>query len=169
LGAEVDDDPIFVRGAFASKHPTLLNKARKATVRADVSPAKDPADVYPVRLRKGERFVASATAAALTKGTDSLLELGLWRPAVGDFDVSNGVTKQRIVSNGGFSTQPQLSMRVTKTGTYYVSVEAPDAVDEDEPQTVVPVAQPYALTLSRQKLKVKKPATKKTTAKPKGK
>jgi hypothetical protein len=60
-------------------------------------------------------------------------------------------------------------MPVAKTGTYYVSVEAPDAVDEDEPQTIVPVSQPYTLTLSRQKLKAKKPAAKKKTAKPKGK
>jgi hypothetical protein len=118
-----------------------------------VSPAKDPADVYKVRLRRGERFVAAATTV---KNTDSLLELGLWKPGVGDFDVSSGVAKQRIVSNGGFASDPRLAFRVTKGGTYYVSVEAPDAVDPDDPQAAVPVSQPYQLTFSRKKLKTAK-------------
>jgi subtilisin family serine protease len=148
---EVDDDPYYVRGANASGHPVLLAKARTATLTGQVSPAKDPSDVYRVRLRKGDRFVASAKVT----GQDSVVSLALWKPAVGDFDISNGVTKQQIVSSGGFSSTPELKMRVTKGGTYYVSVEAPDPVDSENPEAVVPASEPYRLTISRQKLATK--------------
>jgi hypothetical protein len=154
---EVDDDPFYLRGAFAARHPTVLTRARKTTLVGQVGPAKDPSDVYAVKLRKNERFVASAKV----KGTDSLVFLGLWKPAVGDFDVTNEITKQQIVSSGGFSATPELKMRVTKSGTYYVSVEAPDAIDADDPKAVVPVSQPYQLVLSRSTIKApKKPAKK---------
>jgi subtilisin family serine protease len=149
---EVDDDPFYVRGPFSKTHPTRLTKARKVRLTGQVSPAKDPADVYPVRLKKGERFVASA----IVTGRDSLISLGLWKPAVGDFDVSNGVAKQQIVSSGGFASDPVLKLRATKAGTYFVSVEAPDALDPDDPTAVVPSSEPYRLVLSKQPPPVKK-------------
>jgi hypothetical protein len=151
---EVDDDPFYVRGANAADHPTLLARAKKARVTGQLSPAKDPADVYPVRLKKNERFVASAKVA----GTDSLVSLGLWRPNVGDFDVSNGVTKQQIVSTGGFSSDVTLRMRVKTTATYFVSVEVPDAVDPDDPTATVPALEPYTMVLSRATIKTPKTA-----------
>jgi subtilisin family serine protease len=151
---EIDDDPFYLRGPFAARHPTLLTKSKKVRLTGQVSPAKDPADVYKVRLQKNERLVASATA----KGADSLVFLGLWKPAVGDFDVTNEVTKQQIVSSGGFSATPELKMRVKKSGTYYISVEAPDAVDEDDPTAVIPASMPYQLVVSKTKLKTRPPA-----------
>jgi hypothetical protein len=161
--AEVDDDPIYVRGANASKHPVALVKGKNAklTVSGRVSATKDPADLYPVSLHKGDRFVASATAS----GSDSVLFLGLWKPAVGDYDVSRQITKQQIVSSGGFSSTPELKMRVTKGGTYFVSVEAPDVFDEDDPESVAPTTQPYKVVLSRTKLATRKPVKKKSTKK----
>jgi hypothetical protein len=160
--AEVDDDPFYVRGANAGRHPLYLAKGSKAKIRlaGQVSAAKDPADVYRVRLTKGDRFVASATAS----GKDAALFLSLWKPSVGDFDVSGQVTKQQVVTSGGFSATPELKMRVTRSGTYYVSVEAPDVIDDDDPEDVAPTLQPYQLLLSKSKLatkKVKKPAKKK--------
>jgi hypothetical protein len=161
---EVDDDPFYVRGPFAAQHPTMLTKTKngKAKIRiaGQVSAAKDPSDVYPVKLRKGERLVASATAS----GADSVLFLGLWKPAVGDFDVSREITKQQIVTSGGFSATPELKMRVTKSGTYYVSVEAPDVIDEDDPEAVVPVAQSYQLSLSKSPVPKRKPSPKKKSS-----
>jgi hypothetical protein len=154
---EVDDDPYFVRGANQKQHPVRLTAARRAVVSGEISPAKDPADLYPVKLKKGERFVASA----LITGADNVAELGLWTPSVGDFDVSDAKTNQRVVSTGGFATDPRLTFRVKKSGTYFVSVEAPDVIDEDNPDAVPPVAEPYKLTLSRQKIAVRKPAAKK--------
>jgi hypothetical protein len=155
---EIDDDPFYVRGPFAAAHPTLLARARTGKVAGTLSPAKDPADVYPVLLKKGERFVASAVVS----GKDAVIELGVWRPSVGDFDVSKEATKQRVLSTGGFAVQPRLTMKVAKTGTYFVSVEATDVVDEDDPEAIPLVTEPYQLSVSRQKIKKsKKPVTKK--------
>ncbi|HEX4734045.1 MAG TPA: S8 family serine peptidase, partial [Thermoleophilaceae bacterium] len=152
---EVDDDPAYVRGAGAATHPTYLTKTLTKRVVGAVSPSKDPSDVYRVRLKKGDRFVASATVSG-----DGVVFLGLWKPTVGDYDVSNEVTKQQIVSSGGFSPTPELKMRVTKTGTYYVSVEAQDPIDPDDPEDVAPAREPYKMTLSRKHLKTR-PAPKK--------
>jgi hypothetical protein len=154
---EVDDDPYFVRGANQKGHPVRLASARVATVTGEVSPAKDPSDVYPVKLKKGERFVASAKVT----GTDNVVEIGLWKPSVGDFDVSNEKAGSRVVSTGGFANDPQLIYRVKKSGTYYVSVEAPDVIDEDDPDAIPPMVEAYKLSLSRKKLAVRKPAPKK--------
>jgi subtilase family protein len=146
---EVDDDPFFVRGPFAAAHPTLLRTKQRASLVGKLSRAKDPADVYPVRLRKGERLVTQAVAAA----SSSLFSISIWKPGVGDFDVSGDVAKQRAVSTGGFAGDPQLKMRVQKSGTYFVSVEAPDLIDEDDEDAEIPESEAYTLKLSRQKIK----------------
>jgi hypothetical protein len=159
---EVDDDPFYVRGVNSRRHPTLMTRSRSTTLKGQVSPAKDPADVYPVRLKKGERFVASA----VVKGADALVFLALWKPAVGDFDVTSEITKQQIVTSGGFSATPELKMRVPTSGTYYVSVQASDAVDEDDPEAVVPTSEPYTLALTRKKLKTSSKARKPAPRKP---
>lgn len=152
---EVDDDPYYVRGPNAAGHPTLLTRTKKVRVSGELSPAKDPSDVYPVRLKKNERLTASATVS----GTDALIALGFWKPTVGDFDVSNAVTKNEVVSTGGFANQPQLKMTAKATGTYFVSVEATDAVDPDDPTDIAPVSEPYKLSLSKVLVKpAKKPA-----------
>jgi hypothetical protein len=130
-------------------------------VSGEVSPAKDPADVYPVSLKKNERFTASASVT----GADNVLELSLWKPGVGDFDVSNDTGSQRVVSTGGFARDPRLIFRVKKAGTYFVSVEAPDVVDEDDPDYVPPVAEQYRLSMARKKIAVRKSPTKKKAKK----
>jgi hypothetical protein len=158
---EVDDDPYFVRGQFAARHPTLLARTKRASVTGQLSRAKDPADVYPVRVNKGERLTVSAVARA----EDSLLTLTIWSPSVGDFDVTNDVGKQRIVSTGGFAQDPVLKMEAKRTGTYYVSVEATDLIDEDtdpgESPPPIPQAEPYTAKFSKVKVK-RKPVKKKT-------
>jgi hypothetical protein len=159
--AEVDDDPFFVRGPYAAGHPSRLARSRKETVKGDLSPAKDPADVYPVRLTKGWRLSVSARVT----GADALAMLNLFKPSAGDFDVSNEATKQRVVSTGGFAVDPQLVYRVPKTGTYFVSIETTDAVDEDDPQASPLIVEPYQMTFARTKLKPAKPAKKKTKTK----
>jgi hypothetical protein len=96
------------------------------------------------------------TVSATTAKADSLISLGLWKPAVGDFDVTNGVTKQEIVSTGGFSGDPALKTLAKATGTYYISVETTDAVDEDEPTAVIPASEQYQMLVSKVKVPVKK-------------
>lgn len=154
---EVDDDPYFVRKANAPGHPTLLAKGKKARISGQVSPTKDPSDVYPVRLKKGERLTVSASAA----GADSLLALGLWKSSAGDFDVSNAVAKSEIVSTGGFSRTPALKMLAKSTGTYYISVETTDAVDEGDPEAVIPVSMTYQALVSKVTVKAKKKVVRK--------
>jgi hypothetical protein len=158
---EVDDDPFFVRGPFAKAHPTLLSSAKRASVLGSLSRAKDPSDVYPVRLRKGERL----TAQAVAKSSASLFSLSLWKPGVGDFDVSNEVTKNRAVTTGGFAADPQLKLRAPKSGTYYVSVEVPDLIEDDNEDNnnvaEIPESEAYTLKLSRVKVKAPAPKPKK--------
>jgi hypothetical protein len=161
---EVDDDPFFVRGHFAAGHPVLLKKAKKARFAGQLSRAKDPADVYPVYARKGERVTVSVKA----KSQDSVFELSFWDPKVGDFDVSDDSGKHRVVSTGGLATDPQLKMLVKKTGVYYVSVDAPDAVDEDDPTASVPVSEPYTLAATRTPAPKPKKKTKPKTKPKKG-
>jgi subtilisin family serine protease len=144
---EVDDDPYYVRGTNAGGHPTLLTRTRKIRLVGEVSPAKDPSDVYPVRIKKGERLTVSAKAS----GADALIALGLWKPTVGDFDVSNEVGKNEIVSTGGFADDVALKMDAKKSATYFVSVEAPDPVDPDDPTAAPPVSEPYQLVMTKTK------------------
>ncbi len=158
---EVDDDPYWVRGANAVGHPILLTHARKVRLAGEISAAKDPSDVYRVRVKKGERL----TATAVVSGTDSLVSLGLWKPNAGDFDVTNEVTKNELAGTGGFARDAVLKMSSKKTATYFVSVEAPDAIDPDDPTDEAPVSEPYQLLLSKTPLP--KPKHKKTTRKKK--
>jgi subtilisin family serine protease len=160
--AEVDDDPFYIRGANAAGHPLFLAHSRKAKLTGEVSPAKDPADVYRVLLHKNERFVASATV----KGPDSLVFLSLWKPTVGDFDVSKSNAKQQVVTSGGFSATPQLEMRVKKGGSYYVSIEATDPVDPDDATAAVPTSEPYTLALGTTQIRIAKKAKRSPRKKP---
>ena len=153
---EIDDDAYYVRGPYAAGHPTLLARRRSIRLAGSLSAIKDPVDVYPVRVKKGERLSIDATVGT----ADSLIALGIWKPTVGDFDISAGNVKQQLVSTGGFSATPALVMRAKKAGTYFMSVEAPDAVDPDDPDTVPPYSQTYQVRVSkspppRQKTKTK--------------
>jgi hypothetical protein len=152
---EVDDDPVYVRGPYAASHPVLLTKSRRVRLTGELSPAKDPSDVYRVQLKKGWRLTAS-TSGTVAAG---LLALGFWKPTVGDYDVSTGTTKNQVVSTGGFTDSPALKMKAPRSGTYYVSVEAPDPVDSDDPTAEPPAIEPYKLTLAKTPpLKRKTPA-----------
>jgi hypothetical protein len=84
---------------------------------------------------------------------------------VGDFDISNENTKQQVVSTGGFSSDVTLRMRVKTGGTYFVSIEAPDAADPDDPTAIVPAVEPYTMALTRSTIKAPKTAKKKTKKK----
>ena len=71
------------------------------------------------------------------------------------------------VRGEGVTPSPRTALRVTKTGTYYVSIEAPDLPDPTDPQTagdkVVPQTT-YTLTLRATK-SAKKKAKKKSKKK----
>jgi Subtilase family len=167
--AEPDDDPIYVRGPNASKHPSLLSRGRSQRVAGQLSRGKDPADVYPVKVGKNKRLLVTVKAGL----ADSVLDINIYKPGAGDYDVSGDATKQRVVGTGGFAGDPQLVAKITKAGTYYVSVEVPDLIDPDETAedtagVSIPAAEPYTLAVSTKALpKPKKKPKKKTTSKKK--
>lgn len=163
-GAEPDDDPIYVRGANASKHPPLLSRGSRARLTGQLARGKDPGDVYPVKVGRNKRLLVTAKAGL----ADSVLDLNIYKPGVGDYDVSGDVTKQRVVGTGGFAGDPQLVAKITKPGTYYVSIEVPDLIDPDETAedragVSIPAAEPYTLSVSTKALP--KPRKKKTSKK----
>jgi hypothetical protein len=149
---EIDDDPFWVRGRFAKAHPQLLTKTKmRFKASGTVSPAKDPADVFRISLAKRERVVVSVTAASPT----ALLELSIFKPAVGDFDVTDDVLDFSAVATGGFSNDPQVELTASRGGTYYVAVQAADPVDADDPASVADL-EPYTLSAYKQRKKAKK-------------
>ena len=151
--AEIDDDPYWVRGRFAKAHPQVLTKTKlRFKAKGSVSPAKDPADVYRVSLAKRERLVVNLNAAS----PSALLELAIFDPRVGDFDVTDDVDEFSRVATGGLSSDPQLELTATRSGTYYVAVGAADPVDVDDPTSVAADIEPYTLSAYKQRKKAKK-------------
>lgn len=151
--AEIDDDPFWVRGAYAKAHPALLTKAkRRFKASGTVSPAKDPADVYPITLAKRERVVVSVSAA----DPDALLELSILDPRVEAFDVSDDVEEWALVATGGLSSDPQLEITAARSGTFYIAVGAAEAIDPDDPSAVASDLEPYTVSAYKQRKKAKK-------------
>jgi hypothetical protein len=149
---EVDDDPRWVRGPYAKAHPPLLTKAKQRfKALGSVSPAKDPADVYPVVLAKNERMVVSVNAA----DPAALLDLSILGPKAGDFDLTNGIDKNRLVSTGGLSKDPQVEITAKRAGTYYIAVEASDPIDPEDPSAAVPDLETYQVSAYKQHKKPK--------------
>jgi subtilisin family serine protease len=144
---ELDDDVIWVTGQYAARHPPLLRKSRVQRVKASVSPAKDPQDVYPVILRKGQLLTIR-----ITGGADALLDTNLWDPKTGPMDISNGKTTHEVADYQGLSNAPQISYRVRISGRYFVAVGAADVPDPpSDPAQAPPVVantEPYQLTVS---------------------
>jgi subtilisin family serine protease len=144
---ELDDDVYWLKGPFASQHKTLLKRGKVARVKARVSSAKDPEDVYKVYVARGQVLTARVTGTA-----GALLDVTIWNRNTGNFDVSKDVAKTQLVSTGGYSQGPQVSYRAKKGGTYYVSVDTPDVPDPDEdPDQVARPDEPYQLTVTRKK------------------
>jgi hypothetical protein len=156
--AEVDDDPFWLRGRYAKAHPALLSATKKRfNVFGTVSAAKDPADLYPVRLPKGTRMVVTLNAA----DPGDALGLSILRGAAGSFDVTNEVAGSIAVAADGLSDYARLEVTAKKTATYFIDVDPPDAVDPDDPTALAAPSIPYRLTAFTQKPKPKKKAKKK--------
>jgi hypothetical protein len=155
---EPDDDPFWVRSKdYVKQHPVLLTRTKlrfKAT--GSVSPAKDPADVYRVSLAKRERLVVSVSAA----DPNALLELAIRDPRVEDFDVTDDVAEWARVATGGLSSDPQLELTASRSGTFLIAVTAAPAVDPDNPAQTAAEVEPYTLSAYKQRKKAKAKAKK---------
>jgi hypothetical protein len=151
--SEVDDDPYWVRGARARQHPALLTRKKlRFKAQGSVSSAKDPADVYPVVLSKGERLVVSAKAA----DSAHLLELQILRPTATGFDVTEGDPANVAVGTAGLQSDPPLELRASRPGTYFIVVVAPDPVDPLDPALIPADLEPYTLSAYKQRAKAKR-------------
>jgi subtilisin family serine protease len=125
---EVDDDVFWLKQS-PKTHPTYLKKAHNATIKSAVEVGKDPQDVFPVYVKRGQTLTANGEA----KGGD--LGMGIWRPSTGDFDIGKARTTYEADDSEGVTPSPRTVLKVTKTGTYYVSVEAPDLPDPKDDLT----------------------------------
>lgn len=122
---EVDDDVYWVKRA-----PLRLSSSRrKATVASAVATHTDPADVYRVKLRRGDRLSATMKAA----GTS--LRLSLWDSKTASFEITSGRRTHRVASGTRLRR-----VRIKESGVYYVAV----GVGSTTPQGV-----PYTLALTR--------------------
>lgn len=142
---EVDDDVHWLK-ADPKKHPVLLKSKSKATFKSAVSVGKDPQDVFPVYVKRGQTLTVSG------ESKNGEVISGIWKPQTGSFDIGAGRTTFLADASDGLSTSPRSSLKVTKTGTYYVSIEAPDLPDPKDDLTSrnkVDAQTTYTLKLQR--------------------
>ncbi len=152
---EPDDDPHWLRGRYASRHPKLLSRTKlRFSLQGDLSPAKDPADVFPVSLSVGDRLVVNATAA----DPGAVLELDVLDPRAGDFDVTDDADDYVAAGTGGYVNDPEIDLRARRAGTYYIAVTPTPA--DDSSGDPIPDVVPYRLSAYKQphRAKAKKKA-----------
>src|SRR5206468_2130217 len=94
--------------------------------------------------------VRHGSRAILIADPSALLELSILGPKAADLDITNAVDRNRLVGTGGLSQDPQVELTAGRSGTYYIAIEAPDAVDPDDPTATVPDAAPYRLSAYKQ-------------------
>lgn len=155
---EVDDDVFWLK-QDPKNHPVYLKSKSTETIKSAVEVGKDPQDVFPVALKRGQTLTVSASA----KG--GVIGAGIWRPTTGSFDIGAGRTTFLADDSQGVTSTPQASLRVKSSGTYYVSVEAPDLPDPQDDLTSRNKVDPQ--TTYTLKLRVTKSATVKKKAKKK--
>ena len=127
---ELDDDVFWLKGIYAKKHTPLVKRTRFTRVRGRVSALKDPRDVFPVDLRKGERL----TVTAKTSPASAFVDMGIWKGGTGAFDIGLGKDANLLADPGGLSTTPRVSYRAKRKGRVYLSVEAPDVPSPATPR-----------------------------------
>ena len=156
---ELDDDVFWLK-QDPKTHPTYLRSGRSTRVTGAVSAGKDPQDVVPVRLKRGETL----TATASSKTDNVLMEVSAWSPSTGSFDIGKGATRGFLTDSGGLSPNPRTVFQAKRTGTYYIAVAAPDLASAGDTQvsniTLAP-RMPYSLTLTKTKATAIKGTTKK--------
>ncbi len=157
---EIDDDVFWLK-RDPKTHPTYLRSGRRVTVTGALAPGKDPQDVVPISLKKGE----TVTATARTRTTNAIIEVTGWSPSTGSFDIGRGSAHGFLNDSGGFSPNPRTTFRAKKTGTFYIAVAAPDlAASNDQQVSKVLIAPRLAYTLAISKTKAA-PVKKRTTKK----
>jgi subtilisin family serine protease len=149
---EVNDNVYWLKRRPTS-FPTYLRRTRVATTRGSVSPGKDPQDAFKVYLRRGDLLRASVSNA----NAGAVLYASIWSTRTGDFDMRLPAPSSELRS-AGFTQNPRVSYRATRTGTYYVAVFAPAWTVPGEQGTIgkdlAPLSPPrstYRLTMTRRR------------------
>ena len=162
---EIDDDVYWLK-QDPKTHPTYLRSGRTLRLSSALAPGKDPSDVIPISLRRGE----SVTATAKTNSKSSLLEVTGWSPSTGSFDISRGSNHGFLNDSGGFSPNPRTVFQAKVTGTFYIAVGVPDlSAASDDQVSKVPLDPrvAYTLTITKTKATAIKSAKKKSVRKKK--
>jgi subtilisin family serine protease len=149
---EVDDNVYWLKRRPAA-FPTYMRRTRVATVRGSVSPGKDPQDAVKVHLRRGDVLRVRVT----NPSTAAVLYASIWSRATGDFDMRLPSPNTELRA-AGFTQNPSVSYRATRTGTHYVAVFAPVWTVPGEQGTrgkdLAPLSPPrtaYRLTMTRRR------------------
>ncbi len=116
---EVDDNVYWLKRR-SSAFPTYMRRTRTATVRGSVGPGKDPQDAVKVHLQRGDVLRVRVT----NPNTAAVLYASIWSRGTGDFDMRLPAPDSELRA-AGFTQNPSVSYRATRTGTYYVAVFAP--------------------------------------------
>ncbi|RDI74703.1 Subtilase-type protein [Gaiella occulta] len=121
---EPNDDVEFVRpgGLYDTSLPPLTTPTRRSTrVRARLTAAEDPRDLYRVWLPRGGRLTATASA-------DSDVDLSLWRQGVTSV-VGRGAVPYRLARAATAGTSERLTYRNAGPGRFaYLAVTFPRGV-----------------------------------------
>ncbi len=148
---EIDDDIFWVKQDL-KRHKTYLRSTKRKSQTykktTTLQAGKDPADVYKVKLGKGWLIRGSAK----TKNSTGLLDIGIWSRKAGSFDITKNRTENLLKDSDGVTDTPNVDYRVKSSGTYYVSVEVPDApdtADEKSAATKVDPLTTYSLKLQK--------------------
>ncbi len=155
---ELDDDVFWLK-QNPKRHPRQLTRKRLLRLKSAVAAGKDPQDVVPVYVRRGETLTASVSS-----GKNGLLDVGIWSAKTGSFDISKSRTTYLLADASGVTNSPVVRYRSKRSSTLYVSVEAPDPLDASDPQsgtTAVEAQTKYTLTL--RKTRASKKSKKKRT------
>ena len=149
---EVDDNVYWLKRR-PSAFPTYMRRTRIATVRGSVGPGKDPQDAVKVHLQRGDVLRVRVT----NPNTAAVLYASIWSRGTGDFDMRLPAPDSELRA-AGFTQNPSVSYRATRTGTYYVAVFAPVWTVPGEQGTIgkdlAPLSPPrtaYRLTMTRRR------------------
>lgn len=102
---EVDDDVYWAR----SKRPSLSSVHRSATITGTVTTRFDPADVFRLNLKSGDRLKAKVAPS---------LGLSLWGGTTSPFAIGSGDTRTLVAR-----TIPARGVQIRSTGTYYLALK----------------------------------------------
>ncbi len=103
---EVDDNVYWLKQR-PSAFPTYLKRIRRTTVRASVSPGKDPQDVFKVHL--GRKDLLRATVK--NNDSKSVLAATIWSTKTGPFDMQLPSPNSELRDSTGFAQNPAVSFR----------------------------------------------------------